>query len=87
MNRKAIFSESIADDLHEMETLCIDPSLASQSLKWKSRLKGDTILQLTAEWYGAFIAGRNMKNITDKQINNYIRSSIVNSPQARPMFP
>ena len=85
MNRKAIFSESIADDLHEMETLCIDPSLASQSLKWKPRLKGDTILQLTAEWYGAFIAGNNMKNITDKQINNYIRLSMIDGPQARPV--
>ena len=68
-----------------METLCIDPSLAFQSLKWKPRLKGDTIFQLTAEWYGDFIAGNNMKNITDKQINNYIRLSMIDGPQARPV--
>ena len=85
MNRKAIFSDSAEGNVHEMETLCIDPSLAFQSLKWKPRLKGDTIFQLTAEWYGAFIAGNNMKNITDKQINNYIRLSMIDGPQARPV--
>ncbi|MDE0783860.1 MAG: CDP-glucose 4,6-dehydratase [Planktomarina sp.] len=71
MDSQAIFSKSVEGGAHEMATLSIDPSLASRSLNWEPRLTGDAILQLTAEWYGSFIAGKNMKKITDNQINNY----------------
>ena len=71
MDRQAIFYKSFEGGAHEMATLSINPSLASRSLNWEPRLTGDVILRLTAEWYGSFIAGKNMKKITDSQINNY----------------
>jgi CDP-glucose 4,6-dehydratase len=71
MDRQAIFSKLVQRGAHETTTLSIDPSLASRSLNWEPRLTGDAILRLTAEWYGSFIAGKNMKKITDNQINNY----------------
>ena len=71
MDRPPAFDISVEGGAHEMVTLSIDPSLASRSLNWEPRLTGDAILRLTAEWYGSFMAGKDMKKITDDQINNY----------------
>ena len=71
MGRQPTFVKSVEGGAHEMVTLSIDPSLASRSLNWEPCLTGDATLQLTAEWYGSFMAGKNMKKITDNQINNY----------------
>ena len=71
MDRPPTFEKSFEGGAHEMVRLSIDPSLTLHSLNWESRLTGDATLRLTAQWYGSFMAGENMKKITDGQINNY----------------
>ena len=71
MDRPPTFEKSFEGGAYEMVRLSIDPSLTLQSLNWESRLTGDATLRLTAQWYGSFMAGENMKKITDGQINNY----------------
>ena len=71
MGRPPTFEQSVEVGAHEMGRLAIDPSLASLSLNWDPRLTGDASLRLTAEWYGSFMVGKNMRKITDDQINNY----------------
>lgn len=71
MDRPPTFEKSFEGGAHEMVRLSIDPSLTLHSLNWESRLTSDATLRLTAQWYGSFMAGENMKKITDGQINNY----------------
>lgn len=56
---------------HEMAMLSIDPSLAGTVLPWRPKLNSDAMLQLTADWYAAQAAGRDIAALTDAQIAQY----------------
>jgi CDP-glucose 4,6-dehydratase len=56
---------------HEMARLAIDPGLAGRVLDWHPRLTSDAMLRLTADWYAAQAAGRDVAALTDAQISQY----------------
>lgn len=56
---------------YEMELLSIDPSLSMSSLQWKPKIENRAAIELTARWYEAFIAGDQMRMLTDFQIGTF----------------
>ncbi len=56
---------------HEAHTLCLDCSKAGAELKWASALSFSDALELTAGWYGRFLAGENARALCLEQIAGY----------------
>ena len=56
---------------HEAHYLKLDCSKARARLKWKPRLGISEALKWTVLWHKDQVAGKNMRSITEKQINNY----------------
>ena len=56
---------------HEAHTLCLDCSKAGAALKWASALSFVEALELTAGWYGRFLAGENARALCLEQIEGY----------------
>ena len=57
---------------HEAHYLKLDCSKAQTRLEWKPRLSLSKALEWTVLWYKDQISKKNMRFITEKQINNYI---------------
>lgn len=57
----------------EMNILRLDSSLARKELLWEEKFETDEAIKQTALWYGEYL---NNKNITDKQIKDYIKDLI-----------
>ena len=55
----------------EKNELILDSALAKEALGWGSRLDMDETLEWTAEWYGAWLAGENPRDVTERQIDHY----------------
>lgn len=60
---------------HEAGLLTLDHSLARSELDWKPRWDLETALAKTVEWHRAWLAGRNMREITEAQIAEYAEAS------------
>lgn len=60
-----------SDQPHEMAALALDPTLARTRLGWQGRLSSGDAIRLTAEWYAEWAAGRDVAEITDRQIRAY----------------
>ena len=58
-------------DIREKSELVLDSALAREALGWESRLNMEKTLEWTAEWYGAWLAGENPRDITERQIDRY----------------
>ncbi len=71
MGRPAMHRLDPAAGPYEMATLSIDPGLAGTVLPWRPRLSPDAMLRLTADWYAAEAAGREIAVLTDAQIAQY----------------
>lgn len=71
MGRPATYQLDAATGPHEMAKLAIDPSRAGTVLNWHPRLDATAMLRLTADWYAAQAAGRDMAAVTDEQIASY----------------
>lgn len=71
MGRPAAYRLEAAKGPHEMAKLSIDPACAARVLDWRPRLSSDAMLHLTADWYAAALAGRDMSKLTDAQIVRY----------------
>lgn len=71
MGRPAAYQLDAAAGPHEMAKLSIDPSRAGRVLNWHPRLDANAMLRLTADWYAAQSAGRDMAAVTDEQIASY----------------
>jgi CDP-glucose 4,6-dehydratase len=56
---------------HEAHYLRLDASKARLELRWEPKLRIETALEWTVEWYRAWNQGENMANFTTKQIENY----------------
>ncbi|MBL6936146.1 MAG: CDP-glucose 4,6-dehydratase [Alphaproteobacteria bacterium] len=58
-------------DIREKSELVLDSALASETLGWESRLDMEKTLEWTAEWYRAWLAGGNPRDVTERQIDHY----------------
>lgn len=56
---------------HEAHYLKLDSSKAHNRLNWQPRWRLETALQKTLEWHAAWRSGKDMKNVTLAQINEY----------------
>lgn len=56
---------------HEAHYLRLDASKARFELGWEPRLKIETALEWTIDWYRAWHEGENMAELTAKQIDKY----------------
>jgi CDP-glucose 4,6-dehydratase len=52
----------------EMKALALDTSLARRTLDWSDRLPGKRAVEWTARWYHQYLAGADMRRVTDDQI-------------------
>lgn len=75
MGRAPLYELDTSYGPQEMALLTIDPSLAAQKLPWSPRLTVDEMVRLTAEWYAAHAAGKDMGSVTDAQITRYQESA------------
>ncbi|MCR4376672.1 MAG: CDP-glucose 4,6-dehydratase [Rhodospirillales bacterium] len=57
--------------LKEKTLLSVDATLALDVLGWNARLNVDDAVRITADWYGAFLNGANVKEITTHQLQDY----------------
>ncbi|MDB5440688.1 MAG: rfbG [Caulobacteraceae bacterium] len=55
----------------EMKALAVDSSLARQTLGWRDRLTGPALVETTAAWYRAWLAGGDLRAFTLSQIADY----------------
>ena len=62
--------------LHEARLLRLDCTRARVDLGWQPVLTFDDCIRLTADWYGAWAAGRPVAAICDEQIENYEHKSV-----------
>ena len=56
----------------ESKYLNIDSSKASKILKWKPKLSIKNAVDLTVEWYDAFLTKKNLLALTSRQIRDYL---------------
>jgi len=59
----------------ESKYLNIDSKKALRKLKWRPKLSIKTAVELTVEWYNAFLLKKNLLELTSRQIKNYISSN------------
>jgi len=56
---------------HETQSLRLDATKARSELGWEPKLKLETALEWTIDWYRAWHEGKNMANFTADQIDQY----------------
>jgi CDP-glucose 4,6-dehydratase len=57
---------------HEAKLLRLDTSRAHETLGWAPLLGFDETLAWTAEWYGAFLRGEDVRRLTFEQVDRYL---------------
>jgi len=65
------FEVERAAPLLEMRQLAVDSRCAGQTLGWRPRLSGQSMIDWTASWYQAVHNGQNARAITLAQIDRY----------------
>jgi CDP-glucose 4,6-dehydratase len=65
--------EQDANAPHEANLLMLDCAKAKQQLGWKPRWSFDPAIRHTAEWYGAWHAGKDMRAMTERQIADFLQ--------------
>ena len=63
---------SEADAPHEAAFLMLDNSKAGKVIDWRPKWHTDTAIEKTVEWYKAWNDGKDMKDLTVKQITEYM---------------
>lgn len=62
-------------DLHEAGLLALDSSLAARTFGWKPAWDTNEVIEKTAEWYRAFLAGeKSAAQLCDEQIDSWLAS-------------
>ena len=61
-----------AEHPHEATTLKLDSTKARLELDWAPRLSLEQALELTVEWYRAFSREQGLREITERQIREYL---------------
>lgn len=68
----ACWVQDPAEHPHEAATLKLDCTKARLELDWEPQLTVEQALELTAQWYMAFNRGEDMREMTARQIRNYL---------------
>jgi len=58
---------------HEARLLKLDSSKAKNLLGWQPKLGMGTVLEMTFNWYKAFNDKKNIIDLTDRQINSFLK--------------
>ena len=58
---------------HEAQLLKLDSNKAKKLLGWQSQLDIETILEFTFNWYKAFYEKKNIIDLTNQQINSFLK--------------
>lgn len=57
---------------HEAGFLKLDCAKAAARLGWRSKIGFEAAMALTADWYGGWSRGDDLRQLTDDQINNFL---------------
>jgi len=72
MDEKINFEIDVSSQPHEEKYLRLDCSKAINQLGWKSKMNLENTLLLALNWYGEYMKGSNMKEFTERQIDEFI---------------
>ena len=72
MDEKINFEIDASTQPHEEKYLILDCSKAIKQLGWKSKMDLVKTLLLTLNWYKEFMKGGNMKEFTERQIDEFM---------------
>ena len=61
-----------AQKVHEATLLKLDTAKSRAHLAWRPRLNLDTALELTADWYRAYLDGADLRALTEHQLEHYL---------------
>ena len=67
---------------HEAQCLRIDSTKATTELDWSPRWNLHRALEMTAQWYKAFLSGGDLRTVTLDQIHSYQKSAPVEALSA-----
>ncbi len=73
---EARYAQQDGPQLHEATKLWLDSSKARANLNWNSRWRLATALDKTAEWYQRWMAGEEMREFCERQIEEYYLSDV-----------
>jgi len=71
-NKEIKFEIDLSSQPHEEKYLRLDCTKAISELGWKSKMDIEKTLLWTLKWYLAYFDGKNMKEFSEKQINEFI---------------
>lgn len=72
IDNKIDFEMDISSQPYEEKYLQLDCSKAIRELGWKSKMNLEKTLLWTLNWYQAFMKGNNMKELSEKQIDEFM---------------
>ena len=75
LGRGKIVVEENPDAPHEAKLLRLDAGKAIKSLGWRPALGFDEGIEMTAAWYRAHHDGANARDLTLRQIEDYMRKA------------
>jgi CDP-glucose 4,6-dehydratase len=71
-DKKINFEMNSASQPHEEKFLRLDCTKVISELAWRSKIDIEKTLKLTLKWYLAYLEGKNMKEFSNKQIDEFI---------------
>lgn len=71
-DNKVNFEMDIPSQPHEEKYLRLDCTKAISKLGWKSKMRIEKTLMWSLKWYMAYIEGKNMRELSEKQIDEFI---------------
>jgi CDP-glucose 4,6-dehydratase len=72
-NKKINFEMDLSSQPHEEKFLRLDCTKVISELEWKSKMNIEKTLTWTLNWYLAHMEGKNMKELSEEQIDEFIR--------------
>lgn len=71
-----------AQKVHEATLLKLDTAKSRTHLAWRPRLNLDEALELTADWYRAYLDGADLRALTEHQLDHYLALAATSASQA-----
>lgn len=73
-SEKLIWNNDVKDNPHEANLLRLNCKKSKEKLGWNSRLNLEKSLLWTVDWYKEYFRGSNMREFTERQIEEYMSS-------------
>ena len=71
-NKEIKWNENNGDNLHEASILKLNSEKVKKRLGWETKLNIDETIGWTINWYKEFLRNSNMKEYTEKQIDDFM---------------